>query len=322
MELRTLILLLVCNLIWSANPVLSKFLLRDFSAPDAAWLRYGSAFGSYLVFIMFRGRFAHAFAMPAKVKDWLLIAVLGFFAFCVSPLANMGGLQVSRAMDGALITAMEPMLAILLAWMLLRERVGSHQLIALGFALLGFSLLADITLSRILSLDLSGHTVGNLILLISITGEAVYSVLGKKLMIRHEPMPVFGSALGIGMLLLTLSNAFFAGAALPQFSSFTWSSFFAVLWLGPLGTMVSYLYWMTALKRAPVAAVVITLFVQPVFGSLLGALLLGERLSAVQAFGALLILTAVFGRSLVALFRGRAERTGGEESTVPDVAAQ
>ena len=66
---------------------------------------------------------------------------------------------------------------------------------------------------------------------------------------------------------------------------------------GSSGTAVGYLVWMMALSRAPVASIVLTLFIQPVLGPIWGAIFLGERLSFSQALGSAWILLAVFGQA-------------------------
>jgi probable blue pigment (indigoidine) exporter len=71
-----------------------------------------------------------------------------------------------------------------------------------------------------------------------------------------------------------------------------------VLWTGPLGTAVCYLFWIRALREATVTAVAVTLFVQPLMGALWGALFLGEWLSFRQLLGAGLILAAVAAQAI------------------------
>ena len=82
-------------------------------------------------------------------------------------------------------------------------------------------------------------------------------------------------------------------------SALGWKSILALMWLGPLGTALSYLFWMLVMRRAPVASLALTLFVQPVFGSVWGYVFLGERLSQVQAAGAVLIIGAMLAQTLV-----------------------
>jgi drug/metabolite transporter (DMT)-like permease len=145
--------------------------------------------------------------------------------------------------------------------------------------------------------------LGNLLIVLSLTGEALYSPLSKKLIDRYPSTAVFGTSMLVGAILLSLALFFMDG--LPDFSKFTLRSAVACFWVGPLGTAGTYFYWMLALKRAPVMAVALTLFVQPLLGWLLGAWVLGEQLSLTQSVGGVLIILSMAVLTDLRAFKGR-----------------
>ncbi|MGZ3708101.1 MAG: EamA family transporter, partial [Bdellovibrionota bacterium] len=118
------------------------------------------------------------------------------------------------------------------------------------------------------------------------------TILGRNLSQQYPPTPIFGTASACGAIFLTIAVALSVG--LPDFTHFTLRSAVAILWLGPLGTMGVYLYWIRTLAHAPVAGLALTLFLQPVLGAALSYLLLGERLEPIQILGGALIFSAVF----------------------------
>jgi len=305
MPLQTWLGLIVCNLVWSAHPAMGKLVLIDFTPSQGAWLRYASALAAFVlatpVFrVVFRVR--QSFVSNASSKSWLLIAFLGFMTFCFSPLTQMTGLNASRATENSLIIAMEPLLAVILAWIILKERVGLSQLLAFGGAVAGFVLLSG----AVGTVTSSGHLVGNLILFASLLGEASYSVLGRKLIRQYPPLALFGTSLIFGVVFLTFASLVFGefGAEIFRFwEKLSWRSAFGLFWLGPLGTMATYVYWMFALSRASVASLSMTLFIQPLVGALWGYLFLQERLVGWQWAGAVMILTAVFAQGWIELRR-------------------
>jgi drug/metabolite transporter (DMT)-like permease len=67
----------------------------------------------------------------------------------------------------------------------------------------------------------------------------------------------------------------------------------ALLWLGPLGSTLTYLYWLLAIERVNVSSAALTLFIQPIAGSFLGILALDEGFTMTKGIGASLILAAV-----------------------------
>lgn len=283
-----LLALILVNLIWSAHPAMGKLVLEDFSPAHAAWIRYFSAWMSYLVIALilrrkgaYKKQFQTLFLIPKKATEGILLLLLGFLPFCYSPLLQMTGLLKSQATDNALIVAMEPLFTVILARIFLGEKLSSSMTAAFGLALLGFFLMAG----------WDSHRVGNLLILVSLLGEAAYSVLGRKLLKNHSPIPVFGSAMTVGVGFLTVISFLEWGA--PPLGNLTWHSAFGFFWLGPLGTMACYLFWMLAMSRITVASAALTLFVQPICGAIWGILFFGEKLGVAQGVGGALILAAL-----------------------------
>jgi drug/metabolite transporter (DMT)-like permease len=296
MRLRTLLGLIAANLVWSAHPAMGKLVLESVTPAHGAWFRYAGALAAYLVAMAAlraagsRARLGPAFLAPSRAADWGWLVILGFFTFCFSPLLQMTGLRASRATDNSLIIAIEPLMTVLVTALVVRQRPQAYHWFSFALALTGFSLLAGLSPGRVLG-GWDPHVWGNVILLVSLLGEAVYSAVGLKLVPRYPSMAVFGSALAVGVLLLTAGTWLYAGP--PAFGDLSARSAFGLLWLGPLGTTATYLYWMIVLPEAPVASLAVTLFIQPLLGAVWGYVFLGERLTPVQAAGGALILLAV-----------------------------
>lgn len=306
--MNVLVGLILCNMIWSAHPAMAKLVLADVSPAVTAWLRYSSAFLAYLIAIpvLRMKREGPAFLKPRTFRDGILILTVGFMAFCLAPLLQMTGLQSSRATDNALIVAMEPLMTVALARIVIGERLSRAHYVAFGLALSGFALLSGIQNG----VDFSGHSsnfVGNLLMLTALIGEASYSVFSLKLLERYPPLGIFGSALGGGVGILTFSTFAIEGPRMfTELSHLSWKSICGLIWLGPMGTAFAYFYWMSVLREASVATIALTLFIQPVLGALWGYAFLGESLTQAQAIGAILIIAGVMTQSVVGRYRAAA----------------
>jgi drug/metabolite transporter (DMT)-like permease len=315
-KLTSLLVLIFCNLVWSANPSMAKIVMMSgFDPLHVAWFRYVSSLLAYAFVVIYlsfapvhSSRFGSKFIFKAKTRQWVLLALLGILTFCFTPILYMSGLFASRATDSTLLTVMEPLGAVFLAWVFLGESISWRHFVSFVLATLGFFLLSGISLDRSVPL-LNGHLIGNLLIVVAIVGESAYSVIGRRLVSVFSPLAVFGTGLLIGVIFLTAVVFYYAG--LPNLGALTPKGCLAVLWMGPIGTTFSYLYWIMVLREATVASVVLTLFIQPIVGFFCGYVFFGERLTAMQAVGGLIILLAVFAQSA---FRSKKRLAGGSIS--------
>lgn len=295
MPFQLLLGALACNVIWSLNPVMGKIILRDFSAIHFGILRHGSALVGYVLLVIgywgFRaGRARDFFALPASSADWRTFAYLGLFTFCSTPLLAAIGLNASQASDNALIIAMEPLITVFIAWVILGERVAPRAKVGFFLAFVGFLLLSRMSFSS--GMHQNWHFLGNLLILLSLCGEGAYSSFIRLLLPRYSPTQIFGTGLLLGVFILFIISLIWAGPV--PLSQVNFKNFLAILWIGPIGTTLTYHYWSVALgKGITIAALALTLFLQPVLGAIWGILFLNESLSVLQSIGAMLILLAL-----------------------------
>jgi drug/metabolite transporter (DMT)-like permease len=207
--------------------------------------------------------------------------------------------------------ALEPVMTAFLAWLILSESITRLDLLSFGLASLGFGILAgvhplDLWRSAQEGGSLNGHLLGNLLIALSLFGEAVFTIISKKLIQNYAPLAIFGSALAVGVVCMGfavagitlwdgLTNQVVSGSTdyFFHWSGWGWKVLLAGFWIGPLGTTAGYLIYMLALADVSVVVAVLFLFLQPLVGALLGYLFLAERLDRLQCFGGFLILLAV-----------------------------
>jgi len=293
--------LVLCNLIWAFNPTFTKILLPEVGALSGAIWRYGSALLTFFLWLLAR-RWVSKPSLttePISKPTRRILILVGVFTFFMTPLAHMWGLNNSTAISGSFVVAMEPLVAVLLAWLILKERLKPKDAFALAMAVVGFLILARVPQQLLGWEDINApvwNWLGDLVLLLGIVGEAAGSIGARKLADRLPASQVFGWSLfvGVGLLIVLLGVVTvmnWGAFALPTSSSAWWS----ILWIGPLGTTATYIFWMYALQRnVPLSHVVVTLLLQPVIGLAAGLLFLGETVSILQIFGGSLILLGVW----------------------------
>jgi len=224
----------------------------------------------------------------------VLILALGLAPFAVSPILQLSGLAATQSIDNAVIIAMEPLLTVLLGWLALREGLTRTQGASFVVAVAGFLLLARFDLRSVGTpggVSVSTQFMGSVLMLTALWGEAIYSVFGRLLTRTFAPVPLYGTAIFVGFAGLSLYALTTEG--LPDVRHASGSSWFAILWLGPLGSCLNYILWMREVRKVPVATLAITLFIQPVVGMVAGLFFRDEALLPAQWAGAVLILTGV-----------------------------
>jgi drug/metabolite transporter (DMT)-like permease len=222
---------------------------------------------------------------------------MGVITFFASPYFQYSGLSRSTSTANAIIVALEPLFAVLLAWIFLREKMAWRQLLAFFFAVFGFCLLSNLRPDK-WNESLNLFNTGNILLMLALPCEAMYSIISRRLGSDFSPVIIFSVALTFGFACFSFYLFFVRGETLPNFQLLQGKKLIALLWMGPVGTTISYMFWTYALRKASVAVVSLTLFIQPIQGALVGTFFLGDRLDIFQSVGAILILAALTTQSL------------------------
>lgn len=304
MSVRKLLGLLLCNVLWSASYSISKSRMQLLYPSEIAFLRYFAAALPLLGYC--------AFARPSKqesrswLSQWvreidlfdLRLVAIGLLTFFVSPLTQMEGLSRTRAMDGSLMIAIEPLVTIMAACFMLRERLRPIQVGALWLAFVGALVVTDVTWRKLFAFE-DNRLVGNAIFMVTMASEAAYSTIAKPVLGRRSPLIILTISLCVGVAAMSAYNMIFidparVGGLAPLLRQGTWLDWLAIAYLGIGCTIFGYLYWMVVLEDTPLSMMALTLYAQPVLGLLWGSLLLGESITSSTSAGAAIILVAVW----------------------------
>jgi drug/metabolite transporter (DMT)-like permease len=135
--------------------------------------------------------------------------------------------------------------------------------------------------------------LGNLIVFSAVISFSFYSVLSKKLHNYYSPV-VITSTFIIMTLIVILIALPFDKIAILSLSQITFYNLLPVIYVGVLGTAVTYLIFQFAIKKATPIVASLTLYLQPVFTIVWASILLGEKLTAGFVAGASLALVGVY----------------------------
>jgi drug/metabolite transporter (DMT)-like permease len=287
-----LLVLVVLSTIWSYNWIVMKQVLR-YSGPFefAAW-RY--ALGTLVLFGALRLRGVSLRPPPlGPVVSIGLAQTLGFQALVQLALVDGG------AGKTALLAYTMPFWAVLVAWIVLRERPSRMQSVSLVIALAGLTLV----LEPWRGIGVLGSA------LLAIAGGLCWAtgmVLSKRVFLRG----------GVGALSLTAwqmlagTIGLVAIAACVPERPIDWSVGFiaALAYNAILATGLAWLLWSWVVERLPTAIAGLSSLVVPILGVLFAWAVLGERPSAMEMAGIVLLCVALLAVSLRAQAREPAQR--------------
>lgn len=264
-------MLLLTTLVWGLNLPVLKWLTGHFDSVLLSGLRMLAAVVSLACLLP--GRALVARLQPAQWRQLLLCALLMVY---LNQWLFAEGMRRSSATNGALITALHPLLAALLALVLLRERLGGRRLLGVLIGLAGVALAI---LNRP-SAQLAGSGVGDLMVLGGVLLFAIGAVVAQRLLVQVDAVVVslIIHAAGAACLLVHTAIAALWNGEAPRAVEAGWL-WVAVLLSGALSTGMGNLMWNRAIAAIGMARASMWLYWVPIFGIASAVVFLGEPLT-------------------------------------------
>ncbi len=208
-------------------------------------------------------------AWPSR-RDWRNVAGLGVLYFALFPILFNASLIFTTAARGALALSTLPLLTMLVGAALGTEALTMRKTIGVLIAMSGVALAL---LSGLASAP-AGAWRGDLLMVGAALCMALYSIWSKPVIGRSAPISFTAMAMGVGALCLILISLW-RGSFEPvaQFGLPQWG---AAFYLGAFGAALTFYLWAFALERTTPTRVAISVTVNPITASLVGAVLLGE----------------------------------------------
>lgn len=261
---------------WGGMYVVSKMVLVFVSPLLLLWLRYIVALVTLLVLV-----FATQPSWRVRAGDLWLIAGVGITGYAVSVWAQFVGTALSTAQMGAVITSATPAFMVVFARIMRRERMTRRKTLAVAVATIGVLFIVGVSKMG------HGNPWGVVALAIAAITWAFMSVLVTGIARESSQLVVTLYAIAVATLAITplcfaqlhevpavLSHPLLVGG---------------VLYLGVVSTALAFFLWSKGLQIVGAGAGGLYFFFQPLVGTLLGWLVLGERVDVFFWLGAVTI---------------------------------
>ncbi|MFC7442204.1 DMT family transporter [Laceyella putida] len=224
-------------------------------------------------------------------RDLVMLGLIGLIGYTGSIGFQFVGTSLSGAAMGSLITSASPALISLFAWWLLREQMSARKIVSITIATLGVLIVSD--LSGISSDPSTATTWGNLALIAAAVTWALYTVLSRVQTRKYTSLTVTLWASLFGVLFTAPIAWHEAQTTNFSFPMNPWL-WLGIVYLGVISTALAFYLWNKGFEYTDAATGSLFFFLQPIVGSLLGAWLLGERLTVSFFIGAVCIGIGVY----------------------------
>ncbi|MCO7176960.1 DMT family transporter [Sporolactobacillus kofuensis] len=267
--------------IWGGMYVVVKVVVAVIPPIELVWMRYCVAFISLLIISLITKQ-----SWRMRKRDFFLVTLIGIIGNTLSIVTQEFGTMYSSAQMGAIITSATPAFMVVFSRLLLKERLNVKKVVSVCLATIGVLLIVG-----------NGHVnlsnqIGGVFLLIAALTWALMSVLIKRVPKDYSSIEVTNYSILVAVIILT---PFVLGhldeLRLSQLMHPTiWGG---VLYLGIVSTACGFLLWNRGLQLLNASSGGLFFFFQPIMGTFLGWLLLGERIGGTFWIGTALVLCGV-----------------------------
>jgi drug/metabolite transporter (DMT)-like permease len=279
---RDLAALFVAALCWGLGTVISKAALDEIAPVSLLAIQLASSLVILTVLMRSQG-------IPLRNGGHTPLGRLGILNPGIAYALSLLGLVTISASLSVLLWALEPLLILILAAVVLHERLTA--------GLIGLSIVAVVGMVIVVYEPSAGTSqlIGVGLTLAGVACCAVYSVITRRFMpgaTETGQVVLAQQAYALVVALLLVLVVGLAGGGIVP-TDVTPLGLLSAVGSGALYYAGAYWFYLDALRRVPASVAAASFYLIPIVGVAAGALVLGERLEPSQWVGALLVLGAV-----------------------------
>jgi drug/metabolite transporter (DMT)-like permease len=281
-------LLILCNLIWASQFVLAK-LVQEEMGPIFATLLPMALATVCLIPLVRRQQGSRGRKPRMSGADVARFGVIGIFGQVVAQLGITWGVGLAPASNAALLSLTLPIATAVIAYLLLSERMTLVRWVSFALAVAGVLQCSGIDWND-LRFASGGVVRGNVLIMLGILGSAFYNVYGKKLLERYSPLEVLLYSYYAVLACLVPLTLYLEPGSFHSMMTFGPKVWLGILLLAGFQYFLSMILFLTVLTRLDAVQAGLSNYLIPVFGVLIAAIVLAERLTARMAIGGLVVL--------------------------------
>ena len=269
--------LVITSIIWGVTYVLMKYSLSFLSPQQIAFARFliaGIIFVPLL--LVMKERYSRR-----ELLIMIVVALTGVLLYQLLFIWGESGLSAGNA---SFIVSFEPIFIAVLGISLRRDQLRWTILIGLVISTIGMVVLLKPTSLR------WSELLSAVLVLLSALSWGIFTVVGKDMLVKHNPLSVTGYVSVIGLVMLL---PFVNSGMISLFQIRNVYLIVSLLFIGVFATFIGYLLWFDGLKKVKPITAGTTLYITPFVTVIFASILIFEPISLTTIIGGTVILVGL-----------------------------
>lgn len=268
-------------LCWSTVAATCKALLAELNNMQLLWMNSMIAALFLVIYNIVTGNFRKN--KSYKLKDYLIMAAIGIPGSFLYYMLYYAGTDVMPASQAFIINYLWPIMSVIFACIILKERMTFRKAIAILVSFIGVAVVMGTNIS-----GFGGEILGGAVLcILGAVSYGIFTALNQKAD-YDKPLSVTVSYV-VTFILTTVINAFSGDLFVPELSQMP-----GFLWNGIFTVAIANTIWILALKNGKTAIISNLAYITPFLSLVWTAVFLKEPITANSFVGLVIIIAGIF----------------------------
>lgn len=278
--------LLTACFLWAVSFVATKVALEEAPPLVVVALRLAISAACFMIWIA-----AKPAATRLSGRQWRGLVWLSLLGTGLHYGTQTVGLQYTTASNASLYAVTGPITIVLLSAIILRERITALKTIGIAVAIVG--VLVVMGVGGGVELDLRGHVMGDLLVMLSIVMWGLFTVFGKKLTDEIGALLVTAMVTLIGAIYMAPVGLWQSWSTGFEIAGLSFAAWVSVAFLGVGCSFLATLLYFVALGRSQSQQVGAYLYTIPPMTAVCAVVLIGETVTVSLVVGSILVILGV-----------------------------
>lgn len=282
---KAVLAVIIANIIWGSAAAVFKVSLTNIPPFTLAFWRF---FLGAILLLLFLGK-KTSMPMNGK-KDWLQLFGYAMTGITLNIIFFFWGLQLTYSINAPVIASGAPILTLILAIFFLGEPFNLRKVFGMAMGTAGILV---IVLKPLLEKGVDGSVLGNLFLVIATVAAVVQTIIGKRALMKFRALPFtfWAFLVGAASFLPLAVHEYIQTPTL--YAVLDWRGYMGIAFGAILSSALAYSLYAWGLSKISATDTSLFTYLDPVVGTILGAIFLHEPITGLFVFGAILIFIGI-----------------------------